>query len=243
MSEAAGADAPAGFFATLAGVYVAPGPTFASLVRRPAFWAPLLVFVAAQALFNAVWLHELDPREFARIEVEESPFMDRMSPAQRAEGIERQARIFPFVAWLDPLVLSPLSLVVTALVYLFVFRFFYAAEVAFRQSLAVVCWTFLAAAVVTLPLMLLVLYLKEDWNVDPRTGLQANVTLLLDKGSAPRALYAIAESLDLFSAWMLALLSIGYGAASARPAGRAAVGVIAVWAVYVLGKAALAAVF
>jgi hypothetical protein len=85
--------------------------------------------------------------------------------------------------------------------------------------------------------------LKEDWNVDPPTALQANLSLLLDKASVPRAVYSFAESLDLFSAWMLALLSLGYGAATAVPARGAAIGVIAAWAVYVVGKAALAAIF
>jgi Yip1 domain len=243
MSEAAGADSPRGFLATLAGVYMAPGATFAAIAAKPSFWAPLLVFVAAGALFNAVWLHQLDPREFARTEIEDSPFAEQMSPAERAEGIERQARIFPFVAWLGPLVLSPLSLVVVALVYLVVFRFFYAAEVTFRQSLAVVSWTFLAVALMTLPPTLLVLSLKQDWNVDPRTALQANLSVLLDKASVPRAVYSLAESLDLFSAWMLALLSIGYGAAASVPTRRAAFGVTALWAVFVLGRAALAAFF
>jgi len=243
MSEPAGVGPPRGFLATLAGVYRSPAQTLAFIAARPVYWAPLLVFVAAGALFNAVWLHQLDPREFARTEIEDSPFAEQMSPEQRAEGIERQAHIFPLVAWLGPLVLSPLSLVVVALVYLFVFRFFYAAEATFRQSLAVVSWTSLAVALVTLPLTLLVLGLKQDWNVDPRTALQANLSVLLDKGSAPRAVYSIAESLDLFSAWMLALLSIGYGAATGRRAGQAAVGVAAVWAVYVLGKAALSSFF
>ncbi len=243
MSEAAGAGSPRGFLATLAGVYTAPGATFAAIAAKPSFWAPLLVFVAAGALFNAVWLHQLDPREFARAEIEDSPFAEQMSPEQRAEGIERQARIFPFVAWLGPLVLSPLSLLIVAVVYLFVFRFFYAADVSFKQSLAVVSWTFLAVALVTLPLTLLVLGLKQDWNVDPRSALQANLSVLLDKGSAPRAMYSLADSLDLLSAWALALLSAGYAAVSARRVGQAAVGVVALWAVYVLGKAALSAVF
>jgi Yip1-like protein len=243
MSEAAGEDAPAGLVATLAGVYVSPGPTFVAATRRPSFWRPLLAFMAAGLLFNAVWLRSLDAREFARAEIDDSPLADRMSPEQRAEGIERQAAIFPFVAWLDPVVLRPLSLALAALVYLFVFRFFYAAEMTLKQSMAIVCWTFLATALVSLPLMLLVLYLKQDWNVDPRTALQANLTLLLDKASVPRAVYSLAESLDLFSAWMLALLSIGYGAATGRRAGQAAIGVVAVWAIYVVGKAALAAVF
>jgi len=243
MSEAAGAEAPAGFLATLAGVFATPGATFASIARRPSFWAPLLACVAVGAAFNAVWLHQVDVREFARIQIEESPLASRLSAEQRATGIEEQARIFPFRSWLGPLLGTPLTLLVVAVVYRSVFRFFYAAEVTFGQSLAVVSWTFLAAALVTLPLALLVMRLRQDWNVDPTTPLQANLTLLLDKDSVPRALYSLAESLDLFSAWMLALLSIGYGAASGRRAGQAAIGVTAVWAVYVVGKAALAAVF
>jgi len=243
MSEAAGAGSPRGFLATLAGVYTAPGATLAAITAKPSFWTPLVVFMAAGALFNAVWLHQLDAREFARTEIEDSPFAGQMSAEQRAEGIERQARIFPFVAWLGPLVLSPLSLVIVAVVYLFVFRFFYAAEITFRQSLAVVSWTFVAVALVTLPLMLVVLGLRQDWNVDPRTALQANLSVVLDKRSAPRAVYSLADSLDLFSAWALALLSAGYAAVSGRRTGQAAAGVLAVWAVYVLGKAALAAVF
>ena len=243
MSEAAGEEAPAGFFATLAGVYAAPGPTFASIARRPAFWAPFLVFVAAQALSNAVWLHKLDPAEFARVQIEDSPMAERLTPEQRARGLEQEARRFPFRAWLGPLVGWPLALILVALFCLFVFRFFYGADLTFRPSLTIVSWTFLAAALVSLPLTLLVLYLKEDWNVDPETALQANLTLVVEKASVPRPIYALAESIDLFSAWMLALLSIGYGAAIGRRPGQAAAGVIGLWVLYVLGKAALAAVF
>lgn len=243
MSEAAGGEPPRGFLATLAGVYATPGAVFAAIAARPSFWAPLLVFVAASAAFNAVWLHKLDPAEFARVQIEDSPMAERLTPEQRARGLEQEARLFPFRAWLGPLVGWPLALILVALVYLFLFRFFYGADLTFKQSLTIVSWTFLAVALVTLPLTLLVLYLKEDWNVDPETALQANLTLLLEKASVSRPIYAIAESVDLFSAWMLALLSIGYGAAIGRRPRPAAVGVIAMWVLYVLGKAALAAVF
>jgi hypothetical protein len=242
-AEAAEGAPPSGFLGTLAGLYFTPGDSLRAVARRPAFWAPLVAFVALGAAFNAVWLHAIDPAEFARTQIEDSPFAERLSPQDRAEGIARQARIFPKVAWLGPLVFSPLSLLLVALVYLFVFRFLYGGEVTFPQSLAVVAWSFLAVALVTTPLTLLVLYLKEDWNVDPRTALQANLALFLDKGAVSRAVYSLAESLDLFSAWTVALLSIGYGAAAAIPARRAAIGVTALWAVYVLGKAALAAFF
>ena len=243
MSEDAPAEPPPGFPSLLAGLYFSPGETLRTVARRPAFWAPLLALVALGAAFNAVWLHQMDPAEFARVQIEDSPLAQHLSPEERAAGIEQQARVFPLRSWLWPLVLSPLTVVVVAGVYLVVFRFFYAAEISFRQSLAVVAWAFLAVALVTLPLTLLVLYLKQDWNVDPPSALQANLTLVLEKGSVPRAVYSLAESLDLFSAWTLALLSIGYAGATGTSARRAAIGVVAVWAVSVLGKAALASLF
>src|SRR5439155_1481399 len=127
-----------------------PGETMRGLARSPTFWAPLLAFVALGAAFNAVWLRAIDPAEFARAQIEDSPLAERLSSQDRAEGIAQQARVFPLRSWLGPLVFSP---------------------------------------------------------------------------------------------WMLALLSLGFAAAVGLRAGRAAIGVVAVWALYVLGKAALAAVF
>ena len=240
MSEA-GATSEEGFLARLGGMYFAPGDTVQAIARRPTFWAPLLAFMALGAACNAVWLHAIDPAEFARVQVEDSPLVERMSAQDRAEGIAREARRLPYTSWLVPLVFSPLNLVLVASVFLFVFRFLYGAEVTFKQSLAVVGWTFLAVSLVTLPLTLVVLYLKEDWTADPQRALQASPSLLLDAGSVPRVVFSLAESLDLFSMWTMALLSIGYARAATIPARRAAIGVVGAWAVYVLGKAALAA--
>jgi Yip1-like protein len=243
MSEGPDAEAAPGFLARLGGLYFNPGDQLHDITRRPAFWAPLVAFVALGAAFNAVWLHAIDPAEFARVQIEDSPLAEQLSPAQRAEGIAQQARVFPLRSWLWPLVFSPLSLVLLAAVYLAVFRFFYGGEVSLRQSLSIVVWTYLAVFLVSMPLTLLVLYLKEDWNVDPSTALQANLSLLLDKATVPRAVYSLAESLDLFSAWTVALLSMGFAAACGIRTARAAIGVVAVWAVYVAGKAGLAAFF
>lgn len=243
MNEAAEAEPPPGFLSRLVGLYFTPSETMRQVARRPTFWAPLLAFMAVTAAFNAVWLRAMDPAAFVRAQIEDSPIADHLSPEARAAGIAEQTRLFPLRSWLGPLVFSPLSLVFVAAAYLAVFRFFYEGQLVFRQSLAVVAWTYFGAFLVILPLTLLVLYLKQDWNVDPQSALQANLTLLFEKRSVPRAVYSLAESLDLFSAWMLALLSIGYGAATPTRAGRAAIGVIAVWAVFVLGKAAVAAFF
>jgi hypothetical protein len=124
-----------------------------------------------------------------------------------------------------------------------VFRFFYGTDVTFRQSIAVVGWTFAAFSLLTTPLVALVMSLKGDWNIDPQSAIQASVAGFLDKASTPKPLYSIAGSLDLFSFWAMALLSIGFGAAAGMRATAAAWGIVIPWACWVLGKAALSAIF
>ena len=124
----------------------------------------------------------------------------------------------------------PAAYAALAAVFLVVYRFFYAAEVSYRQSLAVVAWTAAAFRLVTTPLVLLVMSLRGDWNVDPQEALQASPAALLDRATTPPALFAVAETLDLFSLWVIALLSIGYAAVIGSPrrsgglGGRGAVG-------------------
>jgi hypothetical protein len=58
-------------------------------------------------------------------------------------------------------------------------------------------------------------------------------------------LASILTSIDVFSAWTIALLSIGFASVSDRKlsAQKAAAAVLALWAVYVLGKAGIATLF
>ncbi len=65
-------------------------------------------------------------------------------------------------------------ILVVAAVLLFIFRFFYAGEVGFAQSLAICSWSMFAVSLVTTPLTLVVMALKEDWNLNPQEALQAN---------------------------------------------------------------------
>jgi Yip1 domain len=245
MSEVAVApvEEDRGFLATLVDVFVAPGDAFRAIAARPRFVAPLVMAVGIGLLFSAVWTNWVDPVEFMRIQMEESGGADRVQPEKRAEVIETQAKFFNVFAWIGPLVFAPLMYAALAGLFLFVYRFFYGAEATYAQSLAVLAWSFAAFGLVLNPLIIIVMALKNEWNVDPHSVVQASAAALLDKSTTSKPLYAFASSLDLFSFWLIALLSIGYGAVIRKPASTAAWGIIVLWAVYVLGKAALSAVF
>jgi Yip1 domain len=234
---------PRGFLSTLAGLYAAPSETFRALAARPSFAAPLLALIALNVAFTFVWTRKADPVELVRTQMEESGVFDRVPAERHADLVQRQARLFPIFAWLGPLVFAPLGFVAMAGLFLFIYRFFYASETTFAQSLAVVGWSLLAVGLVTTPLTLLVLALKGEWSVDPRMVIQASPAALFDKGAVPKPVHALLDSIDLFSAWTLFLLSAGYAAMSKRSLGAAAVGVLVIWAVYVLLKVALAAIF
>ena len=88
-----------------------------------------------------------------------------------------------------------------------------AADVSFTQSLATVAWTFASIGLVQTPVMLAVFWLKGDWNLDPNTVVQANPTILFDQSALPAWLWGLLGSLDLFSFWIMFVMSAGFALA------------------------------
>lgn len=244
MSDAvAPAEGDRGFLATLLDVFIAPADAFRAIARRPEYVAPLILAVGVGVAFSAIWTVRADPYQFMKAQMEESGAADRIPAEKRAEVLQTQAKFFKVFAWIGPLLFAPLVYVALAGLFLFVYRFFYAAVITFPQSMAVVAWCVAAYALVLNPLMLTVMALKGEWNVDPHSVVQASAAALVDKAATSRALYALLGSLDVFSFWLIALLSIGYAAVIGTRARTAAWPILALWALIVLAKWGMAAIF
>jgi hypothetical protein len=212
---------------TLVGLYTEPGETFRALASWPSFVVPVVGAVLLNVIFTFVWLHKADRVELSRRQMQEAGVFDRIPAEQHEAVVQRQARMLPFFAWVGAILFGPIGLVVLSALFLFVYRFFYAASTTFAQSVTVVAWTFFAVALVTTPVIMLILALKGDWSVDPRNVVQANLGSVVNKAAVPKPVHALLDSLDLFSAWTLFLLSAGYAATARRSVGAAAVGVVA----------------
>ena len=96
----------------------------------------------------------------------------------------------------------------------------------------------MAIGVITIPLTLLIMFLKGDWNLNPTEAVGANLGVLLDRGTASKAVFHLARSIDLFTLWSMFLLAVCYGAAIRKPTSSAIWGVAIPWLVFVLGVAA-----
>jgi len=234
---------PRSFLSRLFGLYLAPGESFADIVRRPGFWAPLALMVAVSLAFSGVWLQKVDPGEFVKGMLEESGRWDQIPADRRGEILETVGRRFPIQVWVTAAIAPPVIVLLTAAVLLFVFRFFYAGDVNFTKAMSLVAYSLAAVGLVQTPLMLLVMALKGDWNLDPRFILQANATLLVAKESVAKPLYALLGSLDVFEFWTMGLLALGFGLAIRRPLGSALWGVVIPWVVLVALKVGAAALF
>jgi hypothetical protein len=213
-----------GFLKNLFGLYFGPKEAFTSIVKKPTFWLPLLLFVITQVAFMAVWISHLDVFEFLRNQAEAAgkPYQ---APPPQALGFIRG------MFWVSAVLAGPIMLFVFGAVYLFIFRFFYAAEVTFKQSMAILTHTVLATSLVSTPLMIAVYFLKGDWNVAPQEILQANLGLLVARDEVSKPLWATLTSIDLFMFWLLFLAAVGYGVASRRSTASAFWGVASVWLV------------
>jgi hypothetical protein len=218
-------------------LFVSPGEAFTSLLKKSKFWLPVAAWLVLAFALQGVWLAKMDTGEFLREQAELAGKPAQLPP-DSALGFVK------IVMVVTTLVSMPIVLLAVSAIYLLIFRFMVgAAEVKFRQSLTVVAWSFLIVSLVSVPLMLGAMALKGEWNMPPNLVLQSSAAFLLDRATAAKPLYALADSLDLFSFWTLFLLTTGFSVASKRPLGTAALGVLTPWALYVLLKVGAAFIF
>jgi hypothetical protein len=232
-----------GIFQDLIDIYFAPREAFGRIVSRPTWVVPVIGATVLALAFTGIWLNRMEPREFMKTQLQESGQWDKLPAEQRENILEQQAKFMPMFTWPAALVGTILTVLVVAGVLLFIYRFFYAGEVGFKQAFAITSWSMFAVSLVTTPLSLVVMALKEDWNLNPQEVLQANLALLLDKAETAKPLWALATSLDLVSFWLMFLLASGFGVAVKKATGSAFWGVAIPWAIIVAVKVAWNAVF
>ena len=235
MSTSVPAEAPApSFVSSLGNLLIAPREAFVGILRRPSPWLPLLLYIGLNLAFTAVWTSKLDIMAFVTAQAEEAG-----RPAPPAQAL-------PFIKgmfWAGPLLFIPIGFFVMALCLWVIYRFFYGSDVTYKIAMTICAWTSLITGLVTMPLIFLTMFLKGDWQVDPRTALAANLGAVLDKATTAKPLYVLAGHLDLVSIWLVFLLATGFGVAMRKTTGSALWGVVGPWLLIVLIAVGWAAIF
>jgi hypothetical protein len=228
----------------LVGTFTNTAATFEGLVRRPTWWLPLLLWLAAIGVVVFVSTPKIDMERTFRemFEARAAKTGQSMSDEQIREMAARSDRgPAKAAAWA-----LPTSAVMFVLVVLLLWGGARASgsEARFGQVAAV--WSHanlpnVVGLLVSIPLMAALPDASET-QFSIQKALKSNVGAFLPS-DAPVFLSSVASSIDLFSLAALALLVVGMRKLPAMSAGAAVAVPVVLWAVYVLGKAALAAAF
>jgi Yip1-like protein len=224
------------FLSILGNLLVSPREAFQAIVKNPSPWLALAVFVVVHIAFMAVWMSKIDVMEFMANQQAETGKEGPLPPASAAPIIKA-------MFWLSGTVFPVLLILLTALVLMFIYRFFFEGNVTFKQSFAIVTYAWLITALVTIPLFLGAMAMKAAWSEPPDTVLSANATLVLDRASTPKPLYVLAQQLDLFRIWLVFLTATGFAVAIGKKTGAVHWGVTIPWLILVLIGVGWAAIF
>lgn len=225
--------------ARVAGVFGSPGPTFESIARRPGWVLPILISTVLAIAATVAIVPRLDFDSAVR-----EAFAKRGITAteERIEQtIQVQKKFAGFFAYIWAFAAPAFIALVLATVFLLAFKAF-GWDLAFRQSFGVTSHALLPYIGTSMLLILFVTRLDLVNPADLGGMSHTNLGFLVDRQANP-VLHSLATSLDVFTLWVLALLVIGYSIAAKVTRKRAAVLILSLWGLFVLGKAGWAAIF
>jgi hypothetical protein len=236
--EAEAADPAASPLARVAGVFGSPGPTFASIARRPGWVLPLVISTLLSIAATAAVLPRIDVDTAVR---ERLAAKGVTMPEERIERIVDTQKRFSGLGYVWALLANTVIALILATVFWVSFKAF-GWDLAFRQSLGVTTHALLPYIGTTMLLILFVTPLDLVNPADLGDLTKSNLGFLVDRRANP-VLHSLAASIDVFTFWVLALLVIGFAAAAKVPRRRALFVIGGLWVLFVIGKAGARAIF
>lgn len=228
----------------LAGVFFEPGKTFADVVERPRWVVPLLLIILSGIAFLYAFSNHVGWERYMHRMLDNNPRMQQLAPEQRERIFERQTKALPIYSYVGTVIGTPLAFLVIAAILMGLVKGVLGVPVAFKQVFAVCCYASVPSILLRL-LSILVMFLKEPDDFNLQNPFVSNPGALMDPDSSSKFLYSLASSLDVFTIWIMLLIAVGLKAAGGKRLSFAGAlfAVLLPWAVWVLGRAALAAAF
>ncbi|HZS03938.1 MAG TPA: YIP1 family protein [Blastocatellia bacterium] len=240
--------APQNFFNRLIGVWFSPGETFQDVGRAPRLVAPIIAAVLFGLIIGFVMMQRLDMQAMMTRMFEKAVAEGQMTQEQADQRIKFAASF----GKVQLLLISALGSLLMSLIVAGIFKLvsmMMGSENRFSSLFAVTIYTYLAVSIVSSLVFVILLYLKDTSELTfenlgnvVSSNLGALLALALGEKALPKFVMALAQRVDLFSIWIITLLSIGYSAVSRRmKVSTAAIWLGGLYAVYALIVATLAA--
>lgn len=235
--------------ARLIGTFIAPRKTFEDLRQNASWWVPWLIVALLSVVFGVIAAQRIDMVQFARQQIEKSKMaqkqMEQLTPEQQEQRIGMQAKISKFAFYISPVFSLILGLVIAA-VLMAVFNFGFAAEVTFPQAMAIVFYSFLPRAILSILLGVSILVSGDPNSIDiAGNPMPTNPGFFMDP-NGNKFIYSLLSNVDIFALWTVVLMGLGFAAASSNrklKASTTIVTMLVIYAVITIGSAAFKAAF
>jgi hypothetical protein len=234
------------FLGRVAGIFISPGPTFADIARRPGFIAPVITLaVAASALFDTMYW-KVGMETMTRLQLERSIFASRLTPEQMEKAVSDAAGHLTRTLLVTPVAITAGTIVfmlILAGLGMAIVNVIFGGDVKFKTLLSVAAYANLVTLLNGVLALPVVLFGGTD-NLDPQNPTPVNIAFFLNYKEVSKPLFALAGSADIVVVWMVILLGVGMsratgGRVKAMPITLCFVGL---WAVWIIGKVAVAAI-
>lgn len=224
--------------------FIAPSKTFTDILRSSSWWLPWIIgAVISLGLAFAIqqkigWDKVYD--NMLHQSATQMHRMEQLQPEQAARAKQMGATFTKLGFWASP-ALGLLFVVIMAGVLLGTVNFGFGGRSKFGQMFAVVMYGGLPLSIKAL-LGIVAIYAGIDpdsFNLNNYVGTNIGYYLPPD---VPKALMAFATSLDIFTIWMLVLLTLGCAITGKISRGKAAGAVFGWWILIVLFRVGAAAI-
>jgi len=207
------------FLQRFVGVFVSPGETFADIVRKPDWIAPLVVLVLTTVAMMETMLGKIGVAAIVRNAILQSKQGAQMSADQIQQAVERGGGITAIVMHITGVVVVPIVLLIVAGIGMLIVSGIFGGSVKFKTAFSVTAYADLVAILGALMAIALILF-GDPERFNPNNPVPGNLGFFLDAQSTSKPLMALANSLDVFTLWFMALLGIGFAKAGSSEADR-----------------------
>ena len=236
-----------GAIGRIIGAIANPRPTFEDIARKPTWLAPLLVLIILQCAITAIFSQRVGWRAFMeKQDAQNSSLqqrMQQMTPEQRENLLNTQIKFASVIGYVGIIVGTPVVSLIIAAIFLGILNGISGAGLDFKTSFGVITHSYMPGLIGAL-LGILILYIKPPDQIDLQNLVASNVGAVL-KSDTPKWLVSLGTSIDVFSFWIIGLMAFGYSVVRPKKISLSTglTWIIALWAVYVLCKVGLAAMF
>jgi hypothetical protein len=232
--------------ARLANVFFAPSKTFTDIRRNASWWVPWLIISLLSIGFMYTIGQKIGYEDLARKTIMTSKAADQfegLSAEQQDQRIQMTAKFMKIAGYASPVSLLLVTVIVAGIL-LGLFNFGAGAEVSFKQSLAVVWYSWLPSILSSILALISIVIgsandsFKEGFNL--QNPVATNPAYFMDP-TQHKFLYGLASGVDVFAIWIVILLGIGFSSISKVKRGTAIGMVASAYIVFELVKAGLSA--